>query len=80
MKQSLKDALKQAHHVAVKGAGHRFVGFMLFCALCTASLVFCVWFKSLWNEPLGLDGLALSFVLSYIVYKAIPIIDRLISK
>ncbi|WP_454875225.1 hypothetical protein [Paraburkholderia xenovorans] len=76
MKHSLKAVLRQA----LKASGHRFVGHMLFCLLFIVAVVFCVWFKSLWHEPLGLDGLALSIVLTFILYKAVPVIDRLISK
>ncbi|WP_459203465.1 hypothetical protein ACQVRV_00365 (plasmid) [Ralstonia pseudosolanacearum] len=63
-----------------QNAGHRFVGYMLFCLLWLVVVLFCAWFKSFWNEPLGADGIVLSFVLTGIVYKALPIIDRLISK
>lgn len=76
MKHSLRAALRQA----LKGSGHRFVGHVLFCLLFGAAAVFCVWFKSLWHEPLGLDGLALSIALAFILYKAAPVVDRLISK
>jgi len=48
----------------IKGSLHRFVGYMLFCVLWLISLVFCDWFKSLWHEPLGIDGLILSLVFS----------------
>jgi hypothetical protein len=64
----------------LKGSLHRFVGYMLFSVLWLVSLVFCVWFKSLWHEPLGIDGLILSLVLFGIVYKALPMIDRLTNK
>jgi hypothetical protein len=80
VKHSLRGAIKQAHKEAMKGWRHRFVGHMLFCFLWAGSLTFCVWFKSLWHEPLGLDGLALSFVVSGIVYKALPMIGRLMSR
>lgn len=63
-----------------KGAGHRFVGYLLLGVLWVAALAFCVWFKSFWNEPLGFDGIVLSFVLTGILYKALPAIRRLVSK
>jgi hypothetical protein len=76
MRQSLKEAVKKS----VTGSGHRFIGLMLFCLLWLVIVVFCVWFKSWWHEPLGVDGLLLSFVLWGIAYKAIPMIDRLINR
>ncbi|CAG9264219.1 hypothetical protein BDI4_830003 [Burkholderia diffusa] len=65
----------------MKGSGHRFVGFMLFCLLWFVIAVFCAWFKKVvWHEPLGGDGLILSVVLFYIVYKALPVIEKLINR
>ena len=77
MKQGLRDAI----HKALKGGGHRFVGNVLFSLLFLVVLLFCVWFKgAFWNEPLGVDGLILSCVLTVILCRAFPVIKRLINK
>jgi hypothetical protein len=73
--------LKAAIQRSLKGARHRFVGHMLFCLLWFVIVIFCGWFKkAMWNEPLGVDGLILSVVLFYIVYRALPVIEKLINR
>ncbi|WP_298151143.1 hypothetical protein [Flavobacterium sp.] len=57
---------------------NRILGYMLFSALSFAVLGFCLWIKSWWNEPLGGDGFILWFVLFYPVYRAFPVVERLI--
>jgi len=77
----MKPALKSALRLVRKSVGYRFVGHVLFFMLFVAILIFCAWFKSTaWNEPLGADGLFLSVVLFYIIYKALPLIEKLINK
>lgn len=77
----MKGILKSAIRRSLKGSGHRFVGYMLFCVLWFVLVIFCAWFKkTLWHEPVGVDGLVLSFVLFYIAYRALPVIEKLISK
>lgn len=56
------------------------VGYAIFACLASLVLALCVYVKSWWDEPLGLDGLALWFVLMMPLLKAMPIIDRLIER
>lgn len=55
-------------------------GYAIFACLATVVLALCVYVKSWWAEPLGLDGLVLWFVLMMPLRKAFPIIDRLIER
>lgn len=76
----MMEALKTALRRSLKGSAHRYVGHMLFCVLFLVTTLFCVWFKSVWHEPLGVDGLVLSIVLAWIIYRAFPVIERFINK
>lgn len=55
----------------------RMVGYGLFALLSLLVLVFCIFVKSWWNEPLGWDGIALWLALMFPMGKLFPVIQRL---
>ncbi|RTL42918.1 MAG: hypothetical protein EKK53_10965 [Burkholderiales bacterium] len=54
------------------------IGYALVGLVCSLLFIFCVYVKSWWDEPLGLDGLALLFVLLIPVRRTFPIITKLL--
>ncbi len=56
----------------------RMIGYALLMAVCVALFLLCAYVKSWWGEPLGLDGLALFFVLLIPVRRTFPIITKLL--
>lgn len=52
----------------------------LFFLVHAALLGLCTWIKSWWNEPLGIDGLLLFIVLSFIIQLFCPRLRRLMSR
>ena len=71
--------LQKAIREKLNEAGRHAIGLTLFFALFMAVFYFCAWFKdAFWQEPLGADGLILSFVLFFILYKGFPMIARLL--
>lgn len=56
----------------------RMAGYALLMVVCVALFLLCAYVKSWWDEPLGLDGLALFFVLLIPVRRTFPIITKLL--
>lgn len=57
----------------------RMVGYGLLGCLSVVLLYLCVYVKSWWDEPLGLDGIALWFVLMLPMPRFFPVLERLMS-
>ena len=54
------------------------IGYALVALVCILLFILCVYVKSWWDEPLGLDGLVLFFVLLIPVRRTFPIITKLL--
>ncbi len=61
-----------------KGAARRALGHGFFALLFMAVIAFCLWIKSFWDEPLGLDGLVLAFAMMWVFHRHLPFVDRIV--